>query len=206
MTDPFWLDAEPLLLASTSATRRDMLRAAGLPVETTAPLVDERAIDGPARSAGTPAAGIAALLAREKALAVSRRHPERLVLGADQTLACAGRVYDKPADATAAAVQLATLAGRSHTLHSAAALARDGRVLAELNAEAELVVRPLSDAFIARYIARVGEAATRSVGGYQVEGLGVQLFEAIRGDHFTILGLPLLPLLEALRRLGALAR
>lgn len=205
-TPSLWLVASPLMLASSSATRRDMLIAAGVPVETVKPSVDERAIELPLREAGQTPAHIALALAAAKALAVSSEHPERLVLGADQTLACAGETFNKPADQAAAARQIAALAGRSHELHSAFALVRSGQVLAEGHETARLSMRRLAPTFIAAYLETVGDAALTSVGGYQIEGLGAQLFERIEGDHFTILGLPLLPVLAALRDLSALAR
>jgi len=203
---PLWLSAQPLLLASGSTTRRDMLRAAGLPVETAKPQVDERAIEQPLQEAGEPPSRIALALAAAKALAVSAGHPGRLVLGADQTLACDGAAFHKPADRAAAARQIAALAGRSHALHSAFALARGGSILAEGHQSASLTMRPFAPAFVEAYLDAVGDAAFSSVGGYQIEGPGAQLFERIEGDHFTILGLPLLPVLAALRDLSVLAR
>jgi septum formation protein len=202
---PLWLSAEPLLLASTSATRRALVEAAGIPVDTADPAVDERSVEEPLRASGASTADVARHLARAKAEAVSTRHPGRLVLGGDQTLACGETAFTKPRDRAAAHAQLKALAGRTHHLHSAAALVRDGDIVFEVISSAALTMRPLDDAFIDRYLKAAGEAVTRSVGGYQLEGLGVQLFSRIEGDHFTILGLPLLPVLEALRRQGCLA-
>ena len=127
------------------------------------------------------------------------------MIGADQTLACEGRLFHKPADEAAARAQLASLSGRTHALHSAAAVARDGALLSSFGAEARLLMRPLDGAAIARYVALAGAEATGSVGGYRIEGIGMHLFERIEGDHATILGLPLLPLLAALRDLDLLA-
>jgi septum formation protein len=202
---PLWLSPEPLLLASTSATRRALVEAAGLSIELEDPRVDERSVEAPLRASGASTAEIALHLARAKALAVSRRHPGRLVLGGDQTLACGDADFTKPKDRAAAHDQLARLAGRTHHLHSAAALARDGAIVFDVSESAALTMRAMEDDYIARYLAASGDAVLRSVGGYQLEGIGVQLFAKIEGDHFTILGLPLLPVLEALRREGCLA-
>jgi len=200
-----WILPEPLLLASTSATRRALLASAGLPVETQASGVDERAVEDAGRSDALDPPALARRLAAEKALAVSRRHPERIVLGADQVLDCGGVVFHKPADPEAARRQLRTLSGRSHALHSAAALAIGGQVVESFMASARLLMRPLAEDSIARYLDLVGSDVLQSVGVYQLEGLGIHLFEHVEGDHSTILGLPLLPLLSSLRRLGCLA-
>ena len=197
-----WLGSAPLLLASTSATRRLLLESAGLPVETEAPGVDERAVE--AGAAAMPR-DLARRLAAEKALAVSRRRPGRVVVGADQVLELDGEVLHKPADRAAARRQIARLAGRTHALHTAFAVARDGTVAREGLDSAHLTVRPLDGAAVERYLALAGDAVTRSVGGYQLEGAGIHLFERVEGDHSTILGLPLLPLLAALRGMGLLA-
>jgi septum formation protein len=201
-----WLDSRPLILASGSGTRRDMLLAAGIPVEVVKPEIDERAVEKPLVDRGVPPDQVAAALACAKALAVSREHPGRLVLAADQTLICEGQAFHKPADLAAAQSQIAALAGRTHELHSAFVMARDGAPLAEGLEAASLTMRPLDAGFIARYLAVAGAGALASVGGYQLEGLGAQLFEKVEGDHFTILGLPLLAVLAALRDLDCLAR
>ncbi|KRE06151.1 septum formation inhibitor Maf [Bosea sp. Root381] len=201
-----WLAAEPLLLASGSAARRDMLIAAGIPVEVVKPAIDERAVEAPLVAEGSPPDAVAAALACAKALAVSQAHPHRLVLGADQTLACHGAAFHKPENLAAAADQIAALAGRTHELHSAFVLARDGAPVFEDAAVARLTMRSLSPGFILRYLEQVGTAALSSVGGYQIEDAGAQLFESIEGDHFTIMGLPLLAVLAALRDQGVLAR
>lgn len=203
-TPSLWLAEMPLLLASGSTTRRDMLWAAGIPVETARPGIDEREVEQPLRDEGASEDAIAAALACAKALAVSLAHPGRYVLGADQTLACDGVAHHKPADAAAAARQIAALSGREHRLHAAFVLARDGEIVAEGLQSATLAMRPLSEAFIAAYVATAGDAILSSVGGYQLEGLGGQLFERVDGDHFTVLGLPLLALLAALREQGLL--
>jgi septum formation protein len=198
-----WRGGAPLLLASTSPTRRGLLANAGLPVETEAPGVDERAIE--IAAGANDARHLAQRLAREKALAVSGRHPERVVLGADQTLSCEGRLFHKPADRTAAERQLAALSGRTHVLNSAFAIAQQGTVLHEGCKSARLGMRALSADDIDLYLHLAGEAALQSVGAYQVEGLGIHLFAHIEGDHATILGLPLLALLARLREMGLLA-
>ncbi|MBV8777871.1 MAG: Maf family protein [Alphaproteobacteria bacterium] len=198
-----WLAAIPLVLASASAVRRRLLEAAGIPVDVRPADLDERAVEASVPS-NNPSA-VAALLAREKALQVTATVPGRLVVGADQTLALGDRRFDKPGDRAAARAQLQALAGRTHELHAAAAVARDRMVLFEHGAVARLTMRPLTDTFLDRYVEAAGAAVTASVGGYQLEALGVHLFERIDGDHFTILGLPLLPLLAYLRAEGSLA-
>ena len=198
-----WRGAAPLLLASTSVARRMLLESAGLRAETEAPGVDERAVKPGASDEG--AGGIARRLAAAKALAVSRRRQDRIVIGADQTLACEGALFHKPADRAAARDQLTVLAGRTHVLHSAYAVAKDGRVVGEGAADARMTMRALSADAIDRYLDLADEAALQSVGAYQVEGLGIHLFERIEGDHSTILGLPLIPLLAVLREMKLLA-
>lgn len=201
----FWRGGRPLVLASGSATRLQLLEAAGLPVEVIRPDVDERAIEAEFIAMGGPPAGIAAALAEAKALSVSPRYPGRIVLAADQMLICEGRPFHKPEDAAAAMRQIAMLAGRRHELTSAFTLARDGKIIGRGASSATLAMRPLTTDFIEGYVAAAGHAATSSVGGYQLEGLGIHLFEAIEGDHSTILGLPMLGLLATLRDLGLAA-
>jgi septum formation protein len=192
-----WRGKDPLILASQSRARQALLANAGLRFEAIPADIDERAIQ---QSSGLSAPGeIAALLAREKAFAVSSRQSGRFVIGADQTLALGTRLFSKPAGRAQAAEQLRTLAGHSHELHSAVAVARDGQILFADTAIARMTMRQLGEAEISAYLDEAGEAVTSSVGAYQLEGLGVHLFERIEGDHFTILGLPLLPLLAFLR-------
>lgn len=200
--DTPWLGPAPLLLASTSTTRRLLLDSAALPVETAAPDVDERAVEAAAGSLSPPA--LAEALAQAKAQAVAARHPGRIVLGADQVLACDGTVFHKPADARAARDHLARLSGRTHHLHAAVALVRDGATETFVET-ARMTMRALDAAAIEAYITCAGESRVcASVGGYQLEGPGIHLFERVEGDHSTVLGLPLLPLLARLRAAGLL--
>jgi septum formation protein len=192
-----WRGKDPLILASQSRARQMLLANAGLGFQAVPAEIDERAMQ---QASGLTAPGeVAALLAREKARSVSINQPGKYVVGADQTLALGERLFSKPAGRVQAAEQLRDLAGRSHELHSAVAVARDGRILFETIAVARMTMRPLSDSEIRSYLDEAGEAVTSSVGAYQLEGLGVHLFERIEGDHFTILGMPLLPLLAFLR-------
>jgi septum formation protein len=192
-----WRGKYPLILASQSRARQALLANAGINFNAVPTEIEERAVQQ-ASGLSTPG-DIAALLAREKAISVSSRQPDRFVVGADQTLALGARLFSKPAGRAQAADQLRALAGRSHELHSAVAVARDGKILFEGAAIARMTMRRLGEAEIDAYLDEAGEAVTTSVGAYQLEGLGVHLFEHIEGDHFTILGLPLLPLLGFLR-------
>lgn len=203
MTMSLWLEESPLVLASASAVRRALLEAAGIPVVTISPGLDERAVEAQADTLEPRA--IAALLAREKARRVAGACANRAVLGADQILVLDGRRFTKPRDRAGAREQLRALCGKTHELHCAAALVRDDAVLFEAADRARLTMRKFSPAFLESYLDLAGEAVTASVGGYQVEGAGIQLFERIEGDHFGILGLPLLPLLVFFRRQGWLA-
>jgi len=200
---PLWLIDKPLVLASKSAVRHALLRDAGIPVEVAPADIDERAIEQ--RADTSDAGDIAALLAREKARAIATRLPGRLVLGADQTLALGARRFSKPPDLAAARDQLKALRGRTHELHTAIALLREGAVVFEHREVARLTMRAFSDAFLEGYLEVMGSAVTTSVGGYQLEKVGIQLFERIEGDHFVILGLPLLALLQYLQQSGCLA-
>jgi septum formation protein len=198
-----WQDARPPVLASASPSRQFLLRNAGLSFLVEPADLDERAVE---KEAGiTDPSDVARLLAKAKAQAVSLRLPGHHVIGADQTLALGRRRFSKPADLGEAAATLRALRGATHALHSGVAVAVDGKVIFDHVATARLTMRPLSDAFIGAYLADAGETVTASVGAYQLEWLGVHLFERIEGDHFTILGLPLLPLLDFFRARGLLA-
>jgi septum formation protein len=197
-----WLGTEPLLLASARRVRQALLRNAGIAPEVCPAAIDERAVE--AASPSRDPAAVAALLAREKARAVERRHPGRLVLGGDQVLAFSSRCLAKPVDRMAARAQLDALRGQTHELVSAVALVRDGSILFEHVDVARLTMRWFSEQFLDGYLDAVGDASTESVGAYQLEGLGVQLFDRVEGDYFTVLGLPLMPVLSFLRRQGYL--
>jgi septum formation protein len=192
-----------LVLASKSTARRAVLENAGVPIEIDAASIDERGIEA---NAGLSDPGVvAALLAREKARAVAARHPGAIVLGADQTLALGERRFSKAPNRAQAREQIAALRGKTHALHSAVTVIRDGAVAFEHVDAAHLTMRAFSDSYLDAYLDAVGDKAMASVGGYQLEGIGIQLFERVEGDHFTVLGLPLLPLLDWLRRAGLLA-
>jgi septum formation protein len=192
-----WRGKDPLILASQSGARQTLLANAGIDFEAVPADIDERALQ---KASGLSAPGdIAALLARAKALAVSQQKSGKFVVGADQTLALGMRLFSKPTNRLQATEQLRALAGHSHELHSAVAVARDDKILFDHVATAHMSMRRFGEAEIEAYLDEAGEAVTSSVGAYQLEGLGVHLFERIEGDHFTILGLPLLPLLAFLR-------
>jgi septum formation protein len=199
---PLWLSPDRLVLASRSKVRQRLLTAAGIPIDVCAADLDEREVEALAPS--RQSAAIATYLAREKASAVEVNNPGRLVLGADQLLSIDGERFSKPADRASARAQLHALSGRTHTLYSAIAFVQDATVLFDHVSTARLTMRSLSDRFLDHYLDVVGSAATESVGAYQLEGLGVQLFERVEGDYFTVLGLPLMELLEFLRRHGYL--
>jgi septum formation protein len=202
MPPALWLAQEPLVLASRSKARQMLLVAAGVPVEACPADLDERGLEAKAnlQSAGA----VAVLLAREKAIATAELRPGRLTLGADQTLALGADRFAKPADRTAARAQLRALRGRSHELHSAIAFVEDGKVLYEYVSVARMMMRAFSDEFLENYLDAIGQDVTTTVGVYQIEGLGIQLFDCIEGDYFTVLGLPLMEALAFLRRRGCL--
>lgn len=191
-----------LILASGSVTRQTMLRAAGVEVVCEKPAVDEDEVKHALRAEGAKAIQVADTLAELKAQRVSRRHRDAYVIGADQMLECGGIWFDKPADADHAFAHLRALSGRSHALISAVVVCRGGERIWGENDSARLTIRDLSDEFIRSYLAAIGPAAFESVGAYQLEGRGAQLFTRVEGDFFTILGLPLLPLLAFLRLHG----
>ncbi|MBL8581550.1 MAG: Maf-like protein [Rhizobiaceae bacterium] len=195
---------EQIILASASPFRRRMLEAAGVNVVAEPAAVDERAVEATLAETGATPEDLALILAEAKALDVSGRQSGALVLGCDQTLSLGERVFHKPADMEAARRHLLALSGKTHQLNSAAVLVRDGETLWRHVGVAHLTMRTLEPAFIGRHLARVGAKALESVGAYQIEGEGIQLFEKVDGDHFTIVGLPLLALLAELRRLGAI--
>ena len=196
---------EPIVLASASTARAALLRAAGVAAEIERAALDEDEIKIAFRRDGRSAADCAAALAEAKAKRVALRRAGALVIGADQILACEGAWFDKPKDRDAARAQLTTLRGKSHALVTAVAVVRDGAVLWHHIEEPRLTIRHFSDGFLDHYLAAAGDRILGSVGAYQLEGLGAQLFTRIDGDYFTILGLPLLPLLDFLRGRGALA-
>lgn len=201
-----WLEAEPLLLASKSAIRAEILRGAGLPVETRPADIDERAVEADLPENRSDPAAVATALAAAKAVAVSGRAPGRLVLGADQTLSLEGERFTKPASRADGEAQLGRLSGRTHSLFSGVALARDGDCVWSAVEEARLTMRPLTANFVSAYLDAASDAPLASVGGYQFEGLGSHLFSSVDGDFRTVLGLPLLAVLEALRSIGAVMR
>jgi septum formation protein len=197
--------APAVVLASASRPRARMLANAGVAVTVAPASVDETSIKASMQAAGGDVADVAEMLAATKAQQVSRNHGGKLVIGADQMLACDDRWFDKPADLTAARNQLLSLRGRSHELISAVCVVRDGAVIWHHIERATVTMRPFSDDFIDSYIENMGQAILATVGGYELEGLGAQLFSGIDGDYFTILGMPLLPLLDFLRGHGVVA-
>ncbi|WP_186399831.1 Maf family protein [Stappia sp. P2PMeth1] len=193
-----------IILASGSRIRAELLANAGLSFRVDPAQVDERAVEAPLLESGFPPADIARILAEAKAQETSTRNPGALVIGADQVLEFGGERLTKPEDMEAARRQLLAMSGQSHELHSAAAIARDGETLWCGAATVHMKMRRFGPEFVGRYLAATGDGVLSSVGAYQLEGRGVQLFEAIEGDYFTVLGLPLLPLLQQLREMGAI--
>jgi septum formation protein len=199
-------DILPLILASGSKTRLRMLRSAEVPVEVAVPAIDEAEVKASLRHDGAPAAKVAEILAEMKAQRIASKARGRLVLGCDQMLECDGAWFDKPASRDDARTQLRFLRGKSHSLITSAVLVRDDARLWHVTDRAELRMRAFSDEFLEWYLDQVGEDVLHSVGAYQLEWLGVQLFERVTGDYFTILGLPLLPVLGILREHGMVTR
>lgn len=195
---------EPLILASKSSARRQVLEAAAIPVTLDPADIDERAAEAASPTEAATPDGAALLLARAKAKEVAKRHAGKIVLGADQTLALGSERFSKPKSREAAREQLRKLSGETHTLYSGVAIVRDGTVLFETVSRAHLTMHAMSEKFIGAYLDAVGDRVMQSVGGYQLEGAGVNLFEKIDGDHFTILGMPLLPLLAYFRKSGTI--
>jgi len=193
-----WRGTSPLILASQSSARKMLLANAGFEFESVTADIDERGLQAASKLSNPRA--IALLLACEKAKAVSALHPGSYVIGADQTLALGERLFNKPAGRPQAMAQLRDLAGNSHELNSAVAVAHDEKIVFEDVSVARMTMRHMTEAQLSAYLDAAGDAVATSVGGYQLEGLGIHLFERIEGDHFTILGLPLLPLLAFLRR------
>lgn len=194
----------PIVLASGSPFRRKMLEDAGLAFDVERPRVDERAVEAAVEGSGVTPADLALILAEAKARDVSERKPGAMTIGCDQTLSLDGDLLHKPADMEEARRRLLALSGKTHRLDSAVVLARDGETVWRHVDAALLTMRRLDPGFVGRHLARVGERALESVGAYQIEGEGIQLFARIEGDHFVIVGLPLLPLLGKLRELGAI--
>jgi len=198
--------AETLLLASASRVRARLLTEAGVLIEVMPAKVDEAALRSGLRAEGASTAQAAEVLAETKAVQVSQRFPQRLVLGADQMLDCAGEWLEKPGDLGEAREQLRILRARPHQLHSSAVLARAGKRVWHQNSIATLYMRDFTDEFLSEYLDVAGEDMLTSVGGYKLEAMGAQLFDGIDGDYFAILGLPLLPVIAALREQGLLRR
>lgn len=199
-----WRGGKALLLASKSSSRRALLAAAGIPFESIDSGIDERAVEEPLREKSASPLEVGSHLARQKALAVSRENSGRLVLGADQVLALENMIFHKPRDMDEAEAHLKAFSGRTHRLLSAICIAKDATILFETCSEARMTCRIFSEAFIKAYLEMAGDAVLQSVGAYQVEALGIHLFSSIEGDHSTILGLPLSPLLAFLREEGSL--
>lgn len=188
-----------LILASKSPFRAQLLNNAGLTFGTENADIDERAVEAPLYRSGATPEDVAMVLAEAKALAVSEKHPDAIIIGCDQTLSLGDEIFHKPADLEEAGKNLLKLSGKTHQLNSGIVLVKNGETIWRHVAIAYMTMRPLQPGFIGRYLGRIGDKALSSVGAYQVEGEGIQLFEKIEGDYFTIIGLPLLPLLQKLR-------
>ncbi|GLS30087.1 septum formation protein [Mesorhizobium albiziae] len=193
-----------IILASGSPFRKKLLENAGIAFAAIPASIDERAVEAPLEGSGATPEDVALVLAEAKALDVSEKNPGALVIGSDQTLSLGDDVFHKPADMEAARRHLLKLSGKTHHLNSAVVLVRDGETLWRHVDVARLTMRQLDPGFIGRHLSRVGDKALSSVGAYQIEGEGIQLFDKIDGDYFTIVGLPMLPLLAALRERGAI--
>lgn len=191
-----------LVLASTSPFRKMLFENAGLKFVTDAPEIDERAIEETLDGSGVTASDVAEILAEAKASNVAERHQGKLIVGGDQTLSLEGRQFHKPKNTEEARGHLLSLSGKTHQLNSAIVIVRDEEVLWRHVSVAHMHMRQLDPAFIGRHLAEVGHAALQSVGAYQIEGAGIQLFEKVDGDYFTIVGVPMIPLLAKLRDLG----
>lgn len=189
----------PLILASSSKTRETLLRNAGLEFEIAFPRVDEEEMKHSLQASGATAAETAVSLAELKAMRISRQYPDHYVIGADQMLECGSVWFDKPADKEHARAHLKALSGKTHSLHNAVCVVKSSTILWHHVNEARLAMRTFSDDFLDHYMAAVGDEILWSVGAYQLEGVGAQLFNKVDGDFFSILGLPLLPLMDFLR-------
>ena len=192
-------DESPVILASSSSSRATLLKNAGVAFEQLSPRVDEEEMKHSMQAAGASASETAVALAELKALKISKEVPDALVIGADQMLECGSVWFDKPVDMTYAKAHLTALKGKTHQLQNAVCVAKTGTIIWHYVDEARLTMRPFSDDFLDDYLERAGEDILRSVGAYQLEGIGSQLFTEVDGDFFSILGLPLLPLLDFLR-------
>lgn len=191
-----------LILASASASRQMLMRNAGLRFSSIPAAIDERAIDARLEAAGATPETIALELAKAKAVAVSHLYPDDYVIGSDQTMSLGNRIYHKAKDMAEAHANLLSLSGKTHRLNCGIAIAKNGEIIWEAVSLAQMTMRDLSPGYISRYLERAGSQVLSSVGAYQLEGEGIQLFTSIDGDYFTILGLPLLPLLIQMRELG----
>jgi septum formation protein len=195
-----------IVLSSSSATRRRLLSQTGLYFKTAKPPVDESVIKTALKEAGASALEVADNLAESKANSVAAILPGAYVIGADQMLECDGVWFDKPVDREGARSHLQALRGKTHQLITAAVIAHEGKIVWRHAETARMTMRDFSDAFLDQYLDKAGDGALHSVGAYELEGVGAQLFEKVEGDFFAVLGLPLIPLLAALRQAGALPR